>query len=362
MLSFGLFLPLTANAEEYTSFKGTYKFSNQYYYANGISHTLSWTSGEYASGGASHSSFLFDGNEILLAELVIERGDGNNIAKAGDSVSVVASNLMLNIVVNGATYQWFTCENLQLVAIYTDGSYGYVTDDVSFTYSSGKVSHTLKGKFTADKDVSKLKFNYRFSPYRSSGISGTYSATFGIFMSPASVSVSIPSEEAGLLDGILGWCKNIFNKVEESWAVMSAGFANIGTWFSELPGKLWDVMSEGLKSLFVPDEEYITGYKDKWDELLSSRLGAVYQVVNVIDESWSNIQNADQINTISMPSVTIPLPNGNSFSFGGYDVKIVPDRFDVLVTALKSIIGIVCTAMFINGLKSRYDEVMGTKG
>ena len=75
---------------------------------------------------------------------------------------------------------------------------------------------------------------------------------------------------------------------------------------------------------------------------MSSRFGAVYQVVNIMTDSWDGIMQADQTDTISFPQATLNF-SGTSFSFGGYDVKIVPDGFGVLVTAIKSIVAIVCT-------------------
>lgn len=125
-----------------------------------------------------------------------------------------------------------------------------------------------------------------------------------------------------------------------------------------LPSKLWELISDGLKSLFVPDEQFMTDYSDKWNELLEDRFGAVFQAVNIIFGCWDDISAADQTNTIDMPEVTIPLPEGNSFTFGGFAVQIVPDGFDFLVGSVKMIIGIVCTALFLNGLKSRYNEIM----
>lgn len=47
------------------------------------------------------------------------------------------------------------------------------------------------------------------------------------------------------------------------------------------------------------------------------------------------------------------------FTFGGYDVQIVPTGFDFIVNILKTVIGIVCTILCVNALRKKYDEVMG---
>ncbi len=134
---------------------------------------------------------------------------------------------------------------------------------------------------------------------------------------------------------------------------------NIWDSIVSLPQKLWSLIETGLKALFVPDEEYMSGYSDKWDTLLADRFGAVYQVCDIVMDSWEDIHAADQQDTIDMPVVSIPLPGNNTFSFGGYTVKVVPDGFGVLVDALKLITGILASVAFCNGLLKKYNELMG---
>lgn len=136
---------------------------------------------------------------------------------------------------------------------------------------------------------------------------------------------------------------------------------NIFDSITELPGKLWTLISDGLKSLFVPSEDDMVEYKDKWDELLSERFGAVYQAASVIVDFLDDLQDSTQTSSISVPVVTIPLLDGEEFSFGGFDVTIVPDRFTFLVVSARAIVGVVCTFLFVNGLRKRYDEVMGVE-
>ncbi len=156
------------------------------------------------------------------------------------------------------------------------------------------------------------------------------------------------TEEAGLLDGILGWIKNIFTKI-----------GDIASSITELPSKIWDLISNGLQSLFVPSDDYITNFKDDMNILLSERLGAVYDVVDKTLNGWDRIQANDESNTIEFPLVSIDLPENTTFEFGGQEVKVVPDGFEFFVNTLKLVVGIVCTILFINGLKKRYDEIMG---
>lgn len=244
-----------------------------------------------------------------------------------------------------------TLETVKLV--YSDGTQGAnIVSDFTYNFNPSTDTYSLYGNFKPDKDVYKIVFYLSdyFHPYRDYGITSStrmnLSAYFGTYYEadnrPLQLDITVQSEEAGLLGGILGWIQNIFDSI------------------TELPAKLWGMIENGLKSLFVPSEEYMSGYSDKWDELLASRFGAVYQVCDIVIDSWDNIMSADERNIIDIPVVTIPLGD-SSFTFGGYDVQIVPAGFETLVEAVKLIAGIVCTYLFINGLLKRYDELMGVE-
>lgn len=150
-----------------------------------------------------------------------------------------------------------------------------------------------------------------------------------------SVSLSKVDQTPGLL-------KNIVDVVKNIW-----------TGITELPSKIID----GIKNLFIPSEEDITNMKDKWDTLLSDRFGALYQVVDLISDYAAAFKEQSK-NTITFPSISIPLA-GATFEFGGWEVQVIPDGFDTLINALKLIISIVCTFLFINGLKNRFDKILG---
>lgn len=124
-----------------------------------------------------------------------------------------------------------------------------------------------------------------------------------------------------------------------------------------------DNLLDGIKSFFIPSDEVMEEIDDEWDELLKTRFGALYEVSGIITDfasemSWDFVEQAGEKNTIIMPSVTVKLVD-TDFSFGGYEVKVVPDGFDVLTTALKGITSIVCTLLFVNALRRKYDKLVG---
>ncbi len=120
-----------------------------------------------------------------------------------------------------------------------------------------------------------------------------------------------------------------------------------------LPGKIWSLIENGLKALFVPDQEYIQGYKDKWDTLLSSRFGAVYEASDIMISWVGGISDAAASGTIEFPEVSIPMPDNNRFTFGPYVVDIVPNGFESIAKVSKTITSVVAVLFLINALRKR---------
>lgn len=116
-----------------------------------------------------------------------------------------------------------------------------------------------------------------------------------------------------------------------------------------------EMILDGIKGLFVPDAEGLANQQEKWTQLLEDRFGAVYESVAIIDNFASAFTNQSTQTTIEFPSVTIPLA-GADFVFGGWQVDVVPDGFEFLIEVLKKIIDIVCTFLFVQGMKRRLDH------
>lgn len=116
-----------------------------------------------------------------------------------------------------------------------------------------------------------------------------------------------------------------------------------------------EMILDGIKGLFVPDAEGLANQQEKWTQLLEDRFGAVYESVAIIDNFASAFTDQSTQTTIEFPSVTIPLA-GADFVFGGWQVDVVPDGFEFLIEVLKKIIDIVCTFLFVQGMKRRLDH------
>lgn len=232
-------------------------------------------------------------------------------------------------------------ENVRILLYYTDGSMEYV-DDVTLTNKSGnRYVSDITCSFLPLKNV--WQFEIIITNKIPLGTTTIYVGESDGTHEGWYLTIDQETKTEGLLSSIIEWVKKIV------------------TGITELPQKLWTLISDGLKSLFVPSEDFILQFKDDMDSMLEQKLGAVYQVVNIMTESWDRITANDVANTINIPSTSISLPENTDFVFGGYDVQIVPNGFDWLANMIKTVVGIICTVLCINGLRKKYDEVMGVE-
>ena len=183
---------------------------------------------------------------------------------------------------------------------------------------------------------------------------------------PANIKTALTSLFDGLSSAISGFFDSLKTKLTNLFKGVTDGISNL---YYSLAGRgeegdsdyipsLWQRIIDGIKGLFVPDEDYMSDYSDKWDSLLSQRLGAVYQVSDVLINSWKNVTDVDTQKTINIPKLEIPLPDNNKFVFGPYDVNIVPDGFSFLFDSIRLITSICIVVLVFNGLRRKYDEVV----
>jgi hypothetical protein len=66
---------------------------------------------------------------------------------------------------------------------------------------------------------------------------------------------------------------------------------------------------------------------------------------------------ADSGGIITMPQVTVSLA-GTPFTFGGYQVDIIPDGFETLQQMCRLAVSMVCTVVFINMLKEKLEWIL----
>lgn len=125
----------------------------------------------------------------------------------------------------------------------------------------------------------------------------------------------------------------------------------------ELPSQIVLNIEESLINLFVPDNQAIIDMQEDWNNLLADRFGALYQVGDLVSD-FADAFNESEQKTVTLPSVTVPV-GADGWTFGGWEIQVVPDGMEVLFTTLKTLVSIVATFLFVNGLKRRFDSLIG---
>lgn len=177
--------------------------------------------------------------------------------------------------------------------------------------------------------------------------------TSGIGGPETTVDFYCRTDTGGLLGNIIKIVTNIKDGITDLGGKVTSGFGNVVNSITQLPSKIWSFFEDGLKGLFIPTEEQLTDVKTDWDNLLSDRFGGLYQSVQLIDDYAKTFTNTDSKNTIKLPELSVDLAD-STFTFGGQDVQIIPDKFSFLVDVIKTIISIIATTFFVNGLRNRF--------
>ena len=184
-------------------------------------------------------------------------------------------------------------------------------------------------------EITKVGFRFRFAASETQKDTGSVSDVVYYNFLPRIGNLSITSSDqaTGLLSGILAFLQTIYN------AIVS------------LPGNIASAIIEGLKGLFIPSEEDITGIKSQYESLFSERLGFIYQgfqwVVDFASTILNTLQNVTSY-SFDFPGVSVPL-NGITYQIiPATRVSLDNGVMGVLRPVLGTIVSFVCIVSFVN--------------
>ena len=288
--------------------------------------------------------------------IVVEYENGEPMLKKDRKAKITLHNVFLSIYISNTDNKYSKydreIESVRMLVHYVDGQKEYIDDIIIDNLGNGTFNFT--SEFVPDNDVAKVEYIVD----NTHTLSTTFNTNSKVELyvgevdSPnLALSLSIQSEEAGLLTRVVEWLKSI-----------KEGISSLFNSIKELPSVLWNYISNGLQNLFIPKEEFIVTFKEDMQTMLSTKLGAVYEVLDITQNCFEDIRTFDQQNTIALPLFEYDFGDGAVFRFGGIDVKIVPEGFEFLAEMCKMIVGIVSTLALVNGLRRRYDEVIRGEG
>lgn len=236
---------------------------------------------------------------------------------------------------------------------------------IPLSYTVTETSSTLTNSIYTFSDFSSSSagikyFFLRLCFYPSNSLN-TFSTSF------KTINV-VEVNSKGLLSSIIEWIKSIYegivnlpSKIANSLKAFFDNIVNAVTSIGDLIVNalttLGNFIIDGIKNLFIPSEADITSMKEKWNTLLADRFGALYQVANLI-HNYATAFTEQNKNTITFPACTVSLA-GSDFTFGGWEVQVVPQGFEAVFTVLKTITSILATCLFVNSLHRRFEKILG---
>lgn len=336
--------------------------------------------------------YPFNYSSIFNQYFEIYLSDGSYVLNKDSTLTFNVTNILSTINVYEGSNKLFS--RVPLVDKFSSVSfYGFTSSGDSYLLNSNfKLTSTSSGysltfDLTGDRDYVRIQVMSRgrlseIYNLTQEYFSGQYSLSLNYGFNRSRVTFSVKDSTEGLLGSIIGWLTSIRDNIVNGLsAVVTAVFElpyniadaikgffdnvvnavnKVFTAISQLPAELWYHFENGLKILTVPTEEQVSDFNDKMNNLLSDRFGALYEVGDLCVQHIEAFQQYYEVGTINFPATTVDLA-GSPFTFGGWTVDICPDGFEFLFDALKLAIDMVCTLAVINGLKHRFDRLLGVR-
>lgn len=299
----------------------------------------SWVNSEYNT-----LSLIVDGTSLytsdksaILANNGIPVISTNKIIE-GNTYTLSPYSVNPTFIFNGQTYEY---EEGMTWDDYINSSYNVYgfqkAGMLGISTSSGAVVYGVYPNGSENGStllVSKIAdfVYFRTKDYNPASLFSRYRYEFDFSITSVNVTLQ---DEGGLLNGIISWLKKVVDTI------------------TGLPSKIGDM----IKGLFVPSEEELESIFDKFEALLKDRFGIAYDAIDIIGDFESAFKYSEGQSKVSFPSVTVNLA-GTEFTFGGWDVNLIPVGFEGLVDALKLIVNLVSTIAFVFAVKHRYEEIL----
>lgn len=140
-------------------------------------------------------------------------------------------------------------------------------------------------------------------------------------------------------------------KVEEGFTAVTDGIKEQTTEVKESVDSLPEKFRELFLELFIPPEEELTAFYDKFSALMSSKLGFIWQVIDdILLGLFRTLMNGftDPQTTITIPAVSLPFPGANMSLWPEMTFPIIPPGLEFLATFTKRLSDVVMVLLVIN--------------
>lgn len=151
---------------------------------------------------------------------------------------------------------------------------------------------------------------------------------------------------------------------EESLTWLEKIWTDVVAWLGQILDAILaipEAISQGMADLFVPSEGKVEEAAEKADEMLSESMGGAFQAGGYVSDVAGAFVEQSTQEQITFPTVTLTF-SGVPWTFGGWEVDIVPEGFEWLFDTVALVIDLISTLAFINAMKRRVESVMGGGG
>ena len=182
------------------------------------------------------------------------------------------------------------------------------------------------------------------------------------------------SPEISLLDkdDDSGWFQKILNKINDLWETVKGIPDKITSKINELKESISLIITDlkenlidGIKNLFIPDEEYLATKKEELEQFCIDHFGAVYQSLDVLIEFIVMLVNiSPKEPMITFPAIDIPLFD-TTYHLSDevvYSFAWVNDKSHFLYylyNFYRSFVTVILFLSFANYCRNKYNEVFG---
>lgn len=170
-----------------------------------------------------------------------------------------------------------------------------------------------------------------------------------------SFTVGILSDEEILLTDVNNTNKNIFQKIGDIFNLLNPFHENF------FGRKLVELIIDGLKSLFIPENEYFSNYFDELNNWFSDRLGFLYYPLDVLFDLLNRFLSLSSENlVINIPEIKEPttdtvLIKNQTFDFNTLlENEVLKNLHNIYLIIVDAII---CFGV-VNLLYKKYEEVI----
>lgn len=120
---------------------------------------------------------------------------------------------------------------------------------------------------------------------------------------------------------------------------------------TSLPEKIATSITEGVKGLFIPSQEDLTAIKDEYEDMLSEKLGFIWQAYDLLTGFISDLQTnleSGEAYEFTFPGIKLPMQGEEFVLVAETPVSLENELMDVLRPVLGTIVSIICVTAFVN--------------